>query len=175
MAKGFAWSAAGHAGPGARVRARARLRAGARARGGRLLVSRLEANIDLDADAAGLDVASVSCPAGRAPLPGERFACTATLAAGGTLTYDVTITSEQGAYSYVLAPGQVVDGHEVGTLLTADVTSSSPHLAAATVTCPASVVTPAGHAVFTCQLAVGGSSMPIRVTYDTGQPLTWSF
>jgi len=136
---------------------------------------KLEANIAADAAKAGLKVSAVSCPSDQVARVGQQFSCSATLSAGGSVVYDVTITSAAGAYTYTLAGGQSLDGTQAATLLTSDIASSTPALADAKVTCPATVLTPAGHATFECTLAANGATVPISVTSAPGRPLEWTY
>jgi hypothetical protein len=137
--------------------------------------AKLESNITADAARAGITLDAVHCPAGRVAAEHDQFSCTATLPGGATLRYDVTITSPSGAYTYALSPGQTIAGDDVAKLVTKDIASSSPALASAQVTCPASVVAPGGAATVACTLAVGATSTPITVTVASGRPITWTY
>lgn len=137
--------------------------------------ARLEQNITADAAKTDLVLNGVSCPRSRAAVSGDRFSCTATLTGGGTLTYDVAITSAQGAYTYALAPGQLLDGAAIARDLTTDITTSNPALASAVVTCPTSVLSPGGTVSVDCTLAANGQEATLVVTADPGQPASWAF
>lgn len=137
--------------------------------------AKLEQNITADAARTEAGIASVTCPRDRVAVVDDRFTCAANLAGGVTLTYDVTITSAQGAYTYALTPGQVLDGSATANAITADITTSAPALADAVVTCPASVLAPAGKASFECTLATVGREAALSVQVEAGQPPVWSF
>lgn len=137
--------------------------------------ARLEQNITADAAKTDLVLTGVSCPRSRVAMSGDRFSCTATLAGGGTLAYDVAITSPQGAYTYALAPGQLLDGTGIARDLTTDITTSNPALAGAVVTCPTSVLSPGGTVSVDCTLAANGQEATLVVTADPGQPASWAF
>jgi hypothetical protein len=131
----------------------------------------------IQAEAAGSDTAveKVSCPSGRAAKANESFQCTATVTGGTTLTYDVLIASDQGDYTYKLAPNQTLDGERVAAEVQADVAASSPDFATAAITCPKRVVAPTGSATFECALVLGNQSATVVVTKAPGQLAEWSF
>jgi hypothetical protein len=120
--------------------------------------AKLEQNIKDDSAKTELALSAVSCPRDRVPKAGDRFTCTGTLAANGTLLFDVAITSESGAYTYELAPGQVIDGAEAAKLLTADIATAGPDVADAKVACPPSVVAPTATTTFECSLTAAGTT-----------------
>jgi hypothetical protein len=137
--------------------------------------AKLEQNIKDDSAKTELALAAVSCPRDRVPKAGDRFTCTGTLAANGTLLYDVAITSESGAYTYELAPGQVIDGTEAAKVLTVDIATASPDVADAKVTCPPSVVAPTATTTFECTLTAAGTTAKLSVTSERGKPLDWTY
>jgi len=137
--------------------------------------AKLEQNIKTDASATELKLAKVECPRDRAAKADDTFTCSATVEAGGTLNYDVRITSERGEYRYQLAPGQVVDGTHAAALLTADIASAGPAVADVKVTCPTSIVAPGGRSSFDCTLTAAGGSARITVTSERGKPLDWTY
>lgn len=135
----------------------------------------LESNIQQDAAPTDLKLSKIACPRDRVAKAGDQFSCTATMTAGGTLVYDVSITSDQGAYTYKLAPNQVFNGDDVAKELTADISTSTPALADAVVTCPKTVVSPGGKATFECTVVTGGQKATLTVTKATGQKADWEF
>lgn len=136
---------------------------------------KLEQRLTEDASRAGMSMRAVTCPHDRVARAGDRFACTADLSAGGSLTYDVDITSETGSYRYKLSPGQVLDGAAAATLLTADVAAASPAVADAKVTCPTTVLSPTATTTFECTLTAASATAKIVVTNTRGEPLDWQF
>jgi len=137
--------------------------------------TRIEQKILGEAVASGARITKVSCPAGRAAQANESFQCTATVNGGAPLAYDVLISSDQGDYSYKLAPNQTLDGLSVAAEVTADVAASSPDFATATVVCPKQIVAPTGSASFECALTLGDTSATLMVTKQPGQVAAWAF
>ena len=137
--------------------------------------AKLERNIQADASGTGPAVRSVACPRDRPVAVDDRFTCTATLADGASLRYEVQISSAQGDYTYALAPDQTVDGAAVAAAVTADIASSGAPYADARVTCPSSILAPGGTAAFDCKVVIGGQSAVLRVTHVAGRPPAWTF
>jgi hypothetical protein len=137
--------------------------------------AKLEQRIKEDASKTDLKLVKVDCPRNRIPKTDDRFSCTAAVDAGGSLVYEVVITSALGEYRYELAPGQVIDGAEVARLVTADIVAAGPAAADAKVTCPATIVAPEVRTVFDCTLTAAGSTARISVTSERNRPLDWEY
>jgi hypothetical protein len=137
--------------------------------------ARLEDRLRQDFAATDLTATGIECPKNRPARQGDRFSCVATLEGGARLVYDVEQTNERGEYQYRLAPDQIINGDDIAAVVAADISSGSPGLADATVTCPKTVVSPGGRAVFECAMTGAGSAATIVVTQDGGHAPEWTF
>jgi hypothetical protein len=117
---------------------------------------------------------TISCPGGQPATAGTTFTCTSA-SAKGALVYDVTITSDTGAYAYALAPNQLIDSGALTAELTTQIKGTDLALAGVVVTCPPSILAPAGAVDTTCTAVAGTTQLPVRVTGPPGRPLTWVF
>lgn len=134
--------------------------------------AKLEQSINGDLAKAGLTGATVACPADREVRNGDAFTCTVTLAEGaGTLTYDVTQTSDAGDVTWKLAPGQLVLGTDVAGDLERKVAAESG--SEVQVTCPPSVLTPGGKGEIACTVDAGGDVVGVTVHLENGRIVTW--
>lgn len=141
--------------------------------------TKIETKILDESAATDIHVTAVDCPSGREAKANESFPCKATVDGGAgvtyDLTYDVLISSDKGDYTYKLAPNQTIDGEVVAAEVTADVTTSAPDFASATVSCPSRIVAPTGAATFECALVLGEHRATLTVSKQPGQVPDWGF